>query len=128
MVTVAQFRIDFPEFSDPDAYSDASITFWLNISLSLVQEDRWVDLTDMAVELATAHQVLIATRNQDVGNGGGSPGQVSGPVTSKAVDRVSVTNDTTAVTLTDGGFWNMTTYGIRFLQLARMFGAGPIQL
>ena len=128
MVTIPQFRIDFPEFSDPDAYSDGSITFWLTISLSLVQEDRWLDLTDMAVELATAHQVLIATRNQDLGNGNGSPGQVSGPVTAKAVDRVSVSNDTGAVTLTDGGFWNMTTYGIRFLQLARMFGAGPVQL
>ena len=118
MLTVADFRSAYPEFSDPDRYSDGQLGFWLTISQSLVESDRWLDLTDLAVGLATAHQVAIANQSSA---GGGSPGAVSGPITSKSVDRVSVTMDTS-------GFWNMTTYGIRFLQLARMFGAGPVQL
>jgi hypothetical protein len=128
MLELADFRADFPEFSDTNQYSDASISFWLNISLELVNGTRWGELADLGVGLATAHQVVIANNDQATSSNGGTPGLVTGPVVSKAVDRVSKSMDTSAVTLTDAGFWNMTTYGIRFLQLARMFGAGPVQL
>jgi hypothetical protein len=39
---------------------------------------------------------------------------------------VSVSYDTAAVTLTDAGHWNATTYGIQFWQLQQMAGAGGI--
>lgn len=42
--------------------------------------------------------------------------------------KVQSANDTGAVALQDGGFFNLTTYGIQFLQLARMVGTGGIQL
>lgn len=128
LVTTVTFRADFPEFGDAGIYSDASVTFWLNISVALVQQDRWLDLTDMGVELATAHQLVVASPNQTTAAKGGTPGQLPGLTVSKAVDRVSVSKDYSGTTLDDAGFWNMSTYGIQFLRLARMFGAGPVQL
>ncbi|HLH04954.1 MAG TPA: DUF4054 domain-containing protein [Bryobacteraceae bacterium] len=128
MVTPASFRADFPEFSDTNLYSDGTLTFWINLSAALVNADRWTDLTDMAVELATAHQVLLANANQAAAAGGQQPGATKGLVSSKSVGDVSVSYDLSSATLTDGAFWNLTQYGVRFLQLARMFGSGPIQL
>jgi len=128
MVTRSQFRVDFPAFADETVYPDSILLFWLAISTSLVNAERWADLTDMGVELMTAHQVRIGTANIQAGNNGGSPGAMTGIVTSQSVGDVSVSRDIGSVTLTDGGFWNLTTYGVRFLQLARMFGAGPVQL
>ncbi len=128
MSSPSQFRSDFPEFADANTYSDGSISFWMNFATVLIDATRWAELADMGIELATAHHLVIASRDEKAGSTGASPGQVSGPITSKSVDRVSVSNDTSAVSLSDGGFWNMTSYGIRFLQLARMLGSGPIQL
>jgi hypothetical protein len=36
--------------------------------------------------------------------------------------------DTTAGIVPEAGHWNLTTYGMRFIQLVLMFGAGPIQV
>lgn len=125
---VAKFRQDFPEFADTTAYPDAEVTFFSGLAEQLLPECRWGSVWPYAVALFTAHQLVIARRNQQTGAAGGAPGGVSGPMTSKAVDKVSVSYDAAAVTLEDGGFWNMTTYGIQLLQLARMFGAGGVQL
>ena len=75
-----------------------------------------------------AHNLALAAGNQLAAMVGGAPGQIKGPVTSKSVDKVSVGYDSGAVALQDGGFFNLTTYGIQFLQLARMVGTGGIQL
>jgi hypothetical protein len=125
---VATFRQDFPEFADATAYPDAEVGFFLSLAEQLLPECRWGTIWPYAVALFTAHQLTVARRNQQTASAGGAPGGVSGPTTAKAVDKVSVSYDAAAVTLEDGGFWNMSTYGIQFLQWARMFGAGGIQL
>ncbi|WP_427183534.1 DUF4054 domain-containing protein [Bordetella bronchialis] len=125
---VAKFRQDFPEFADETAYPDAEVTFFSGLAEQLLPECRWGTVWTYAVELFTAHQLVVARRNQQTAGAGGAPGAVSGPTTAKAVDKVSVSYDAAAVTLEDGGFWNMSSYGIQLLQLARMFGAGGIQL
>lgn len=125
---VAKFRQDFPEFADTTAYPDAEVTFFSGLAEQLLPECRWGTIWPYAVALFTAHQLTVARRNEQTASTGGTPGGVSGPTTAKAVDKVSVSYDAAAVTLADGGFWNMSTYGIQFLQWARMFGAGGIQL
>lgn len=122
------FRVNFPEFADTTVYTDAQVTFWSTIAESLLPECRWGTLLKLAVMLFTAHQLAIATRNQQTAAVGGTPGQVTGPLSAKAVDKVSASYDTGAVALDDAGFWNMTTYGIQLYQMYRMFGAGGIQL
>lgn len=122
-VDAAKFRTDFAEFSDITQYPDSVITFWLGVGVNLLPADRWDTMLDFGLELFTAHHVVISSRESN-----GTPGAVTGPHSAEAVDKVSYSTDTQSVALTDGGFWNMTSYGIQFLQLARLIGAGGIQV
>lgn len=125
---LAAFRADFPEFADTTRYTDSQLTFWSTLSESLLNQSRWGTLWPYAVQLYTAHQLAIAARNQQSASAGGIPGQVTGPQTSKSVDKVSVSYDTGAATDPDASFWNLTTYGVQLWRLIRMFGAGGVQL
>lgn len=122
-VDAAKFRTDFREFADTTKYPDSLITFWLGVALTCLPSDRWDTLLDHGTELFTAHHVVISARETS-----GTPGSVTGPHSAEAVDKVSFSMDTQAVSITDGDFWNMTSYGIQFLRLARMIGAGGIQV
>ncbi|KWC56565.1 DUF4054 domain-containing protein [Burkholderia ubonensis] len=124
---VSQFRQSFPEF-DAATYSDPLVQFWLTVAVSLVNAERWGELTDLGVALVTAHHLALAAKDQKTAAIRGVPGQVTGPQSSKAVDKVSASYDTAAVAIKDGGFWNATMYGIRYLSLAQMMGAGGMQL
>lgn len=124
----AQFRTDFPEFSDTSKYTDSAINMWLTVAGLSLPSDRWGSLLDLGTELFIAHHLVIGARDQAASTNGGVPGAVQGPVASKSVDKVSVSYDTGATTIEKGDFWNSTTYGIRFLRMAHMAGAGGIQL
>ncbi|PRG62243.1 DUF4054 domain-containing protein [Burkholderia multivorans] len=125
---VSQFRQSFPEFNDTTTYPDSLIQFWMAVAVSLVNPDRWGELTDLGIALVTAHHLALAVKDQKMAAVGGVPGQVTGPQSSKAVDKVSASYDTAAVAIKDGGFWNATMYGVRYLSLAMMMGAGGMQL
>ena len=116
------FRSHFPEFTDVTAYPDSVITFWSGIAEQRIIQRRWEDLYDHGVELATAHYVTLATINA------AAPGQTGGLVSSEGAGGVSVSFDTGAVALKDGGNWNQTSYGRMFLELARICGSGGMQL
>ena len=87
-----------------------------------------MELTNIGIELVTAHHLVIALRDQTAAAVGGVPGVMTGPTSAKAVDKVSTSYDTSAATLDNGGFWNLTSYGARYLSLARMMGAGGLQV
>ncbi|KKL38613.1 hypothetical protein WR30_11175 [Burkholderia contaminans FFH2055] len=125
---IAQFRQSFPEFNDTTTYPDSLVQFWMTVAVSLVNAERWGELTDLGVALVTAHHLALALKDQKTAAVGGVPGQVTGPQSSKAVDKVSASYDTAAVAIKDGGFWNATMYGVRYLSLAQMMGSGGIQL
>lgn len=127
-ITPAQFRADFPEFTDAVRYPDSLIQMWLTVAASLVNGCRWMELTNIGIELVTAHHVVLAVRDQTSATVGGVPGEMTGPTASKSVDKVSKSYDTGAATLDDAGFWALTAYGIRYLSLARMMGAGGMQI
>jgi hypothetical protein len=127
-MTPDQFRADFPEFANTTKYPDSMVNLWLKVSTSLVNSARWEELTDIGIELLTAHHLTIASRDATAGAAGGSGGGISGPVASKSVDKVSVSYNTAATMYEGEAFFNMTGYGIRYLSMARMFGAGGVQL
>jgi hypothetical protein len=127
-ITATQLRTDFPEFADTATYPDATVAFWLSVAAITLPADRWDTLLNVGTELFTAHHLVLAAQAAEDVAAGATPGEVTGPATAKAVDKVSFSQDAASVSLENGGFWNMTTYGIRFLQLARMIGAGPVQL
>ncbi|MBJ9624597.1 DUF4054 domain-containing protein [Burkholderia multivorans] len=125
---VSQFRQSFPEFDDTTTYPDSLVQFWMTVAVSLVNAERWGELTDLGIALVTAHHLALAVKDQEMAAVGGVPGQVTGPQSSKAVDKVSASYDTASVAIKDGGFWNATMYGVRYLSLAMMMGAGGMQL
>ena len=125
---IAQFRQSFSEFNDTTTYPDSLVQFWMTVAVSLVNADRWGELTDLGVALVTAHHLALALKDRKTAAVGGVPGQVTGPQSSKAVDKVSASYNTEAVAIKDGGFWNATMDGVRYLILAQMMGSGGIQL
>ena len=127
-MNIATFRQSFPEFADATRYPDSLVTFWLDVVTRMLKPDRWADMLDIGLSLALAHHLVLAVRDQNTAQAGKVPGTVLGMQTSKSVDTVSVSYDVSAVTNEGGGFWNMTSYGVRFLGMARLFGAGGVQL
>lgn len=125
---VAQFRLDFPEFTDTTAYPTSQITFWANVAERMVRIDVWCDMYTTGVELYVAHEITLAQQNAKAAAVGGVPGIFGGVPTSKAVGQVNVSYDAPTTTEKDAGWWNLTTYGKQFIHLARLFGAGCIQL
>lgn len=124
----ALFRQQYPEFTDPAIYSDAVLGLWDSIALTLLNPDRWGTLLPLGEALFVAHHLVLAGRNLLASQVGAAPGQVQGILTAKAIDKVSASYDASTVSMTDGGFWNMTVYGIQFLRYARQAGSGGAQL
>jgi hypothetical protein len=127
--TIAQFRSDFSEFSDTSKYPDALVLLWLTIASFQVQNtERWATLLPTAQELVTAHYLVISARDRAAGAAGATPGLPMGLVTAESAADLSTTYDFTSLLYADAGTWNQTTYGQRYYSLARMIGAGGMQL
>jgi hypothetical protein len=126
--SLSDFRVTLSEFADTTAHPDASITIWLTLAVNMVNECRWGALYNLGVYLVTAHNLVLGARDQATIPAGGIPGEMTGAIASKSVDKVSVSYDTNAATLANAGEWALTSYGTRFLRLSRQMGAGVIQL
>lgn len=120
------FRKAHPEL-DATAYPDAVVLIRLKIAEKFFSADLWPDETirDHCIGLYVAHFLVAYGSRAEEGECGAG---VSGLVTSKSVDGVSVSYDTGTVAEQGAGFWNATTYGRELYQLLRVFGAGAVQL
>lgn len=138
-ITTASFRIDFPEFTSDVLYPDSVLNYWLNLGGLLLNADAWgisaatatnppTALFDIGLELFAAHNIVLEKQAANAAATGGDPGLNTGPVASKAVGPVNISYDTQAGIAADAGHWNLTTYGTRFIKLARMMGMGPVQV
>ena len=128
MLSESSFRESMPMFEDVSLYPSAQFNFYLTMGKKLLPESRWDDLLDEGLTFYVAHYLTLYQRSMLASDVGGDVGKVVGNETSKSVDSVSKSMDVSSVSLTDAGYWNQTTFGIQFLQLARMIGAGGIQL
>lgn len=126
MVTYDSFVTAFPEFKDQTAYPPDTVNFWIGEAPNMLNACRFGKAYDLAVMLFVAHNLVLGARDQSTTNGGGIPGQVTGPATSKTVGKVSYSQDVGAVTIPGAGDWNATSYGIRLYRMIRAFGAGPV--
>src|ERR1700732_2534010 len=130
LVNPNQFRNDFPEFTDSNAYPDSMIAFWMAVATLFLNPSRWCDAIALGAELYTAHMIVLERKDLDASKTRpiGWPGISKGAINSDAAGQVTVSYDT-AITLDEtGGHWNLTVYGSRFLRMAKMFGAGPVQV
>lgn len=103
------------------------LDFWSGVAANLVSLDKWGALYTQGIYLFVAHNLVLQRRNINAA-AGGVPGAQTGMQSSKAVGRVSVGYDNGNVAEQNGGQWNLTTYGLQYLQLARMIGVGGVQL
>jgi hypothetical protein len=128
LVTASSFRAAFPAFSDRGAYPDTTVNFWIGVAGKLLNPSIWYDMLGEATQLFIAHNLILEKQAVDSAAFGGAPGLAVGAITSQSVDKVSVSYDTGGSMEEGAGHWNMTTYGLRFAQLMRYFGAGPVQV
>lgn len=124
----AKFRTDFPEFADPVKYPDSLLTLWGGVAEIQVRECIWRRLQPLGVELYVAHIITLEAQNSQAAAVGGTPGVSGGIANSKTVDRATISFDSVSTSEKDAGWWNLTNYGKQFIRMARMFGAGAIQL
>lgn len=127
-ITPQQLRYNFPEFASTTVYLDSQISFWLGLAYLMLNANRWGSILDTGAQLFAAHHLTLEARDKAAADNGGIPGQNTGPVSSKSVDKVSISYDTGASIDAEAGHWNLTTYGTRFRQLMKLFGAGPVQI
>jgi hypothetical protein len=121
---IAQFRLDFPEFSNDTVYTDSMCTYWSTLAEKLHSEARFGAVYNNIIELYTAHCITIQARDISVAASGGFPEGQAGAISSKSVGDVSVDYDTKWSFENNGGWFNTTIYGRQYLQLAKMYGKG----
>lgn len=122
------FRTNFPEFASTTSYPDSMIDFWAGLAELQVRQSIWKNAWVQGVSLYVAHELVIASQNLKSSKVGGAPGQSGGIANTKTVGSVTVGYDANTTTEKDAGYWNLTNYGKQFIRLARIFGAGAIQL
>lgn len=125
---IGAFRTKFPEFSDKARYSDTEIEFWADLAELQVRQCVWKNTYPYGVQLYVAHEITLATQNAKAGKNGGAPGTFGGIANTKTVGSVTVGYDSQSTSEKDAGYWNLTNYGKQFIRLARLFGAGCVQL
>jgi len=138
-VTKDSFREGFAKvFIDTDAYPDEAVTFWLGIA-SLMLTPRWGESSpnpdvppttqlDWGTMLFAAHHLILEKQSADAAKRKATPGLTTGAISGDSVGKVSRNYDTSAGLELEAGHWNLTTYGLRFIAIAKMVGAGPITI
>lgn len=127
-VTYASFIMAFPEFSSATSYPQGQIEFWLGLApdaLTGIYRRAKPGMVDLATMLFVAHNVVLSTRDAKAVISG-VPGASSGQMTSKAVDKVSVTYDVSSTSVAGAEVWNSTTYGQRLYKMIKAYATGPI--
>lgn len=126
-VTPTSFRETFPAFADAAAYPNGQIAFYAALGLQLHAADRWGDLLDYGVSLFIAHELTLGRQSAQAAQAGQIPGQVRGAVTSMSADGVSWSREgVSSLSDPSNGHWNLSTYGLRWKELSRLVGAGPV--
>ena len=125
MPSVEGFREAFPQF-DEATYPNARVQFWLNLALKLLNKKRWGNFFEEGVYLNTAHNLTVERQAvENAGSGGGTGAVVS---ESQSIGDTSFTVRYDVATAAKTGEAESTVYGLQYLRLARIVGAGGVQL
>lgn len=122
---IAQFRLDFPQFSDDTKYTDSMCTFWSKRGESVNSPDVFPsDVYKELIELYTAHYIVLQYKDIFTSNIGGIPMGESGAMSEKDQGKVRYQFDTSGAAAVNGGQFNMTEYGRQYLQLRNIYAKG----
>jgi len=130
VVTVAQFREDFPEFANATTYLPSTLNYWLAVASFLLRPERFVDpnILYLATELFAAHNMVLEAQAQSSAQAGGWPGISKGAISAEGAGDVNLSYDVPDTLEEGAGNYNLTTYGTRFYRLLQLAGMGPIQV
>jgi len=127
--SVAQFRIDYPEFASDTKYPDSMITYWAGWADTMLNDKRWGSRKPYGVNLFVAHNIVLAATNRALAaTATGIPGTAFGRDASMGIGPLSVSTDVQSTAEPDGGNFNATFYGVQFIRLSRIIGAGGAQV
>lgn len=130
MEAIARFRADFPEFASEEKFPTEQVFFYIALGRKLISIDRLGDVWSFALELFVAHNLVLELAAQRAAIKPGSiPGMMGGGgmgvQTSKKVGSASVTYSDTSnsayIMEKGAGHWGLTVYGLRYLNLIRLF-------
>lgn len=129
-ITKASFRTSYPAFAGTASFPDAAVDLYIGLAYRLLSADRWGDLLDYGAGLFVEHFLTLdrISAAGAAGGLGGIAGTAVGVLTGGTVDKVTYSKDVASVMEEGAGHWGMTVYGGVFLRLARMMGAGPVQV
>ncbi|MGO4738641.1 DUF4054 domain-containing protein [Bosea sp. 2KB_26] len=126
-ITHEAFVAAFPEFANLTVYPQSQFDFWSAQAYLQLNAGRFGPSLDLAAMLFVAHNIVLSAQaSRSAATGGGTVSGTAGLVASKAVDKVSVSYDTTTAAVAGAGLWNATVYGQRLYQMMRAFGVGPV--
>lgn len=114
VLTVEDFRQDFPEFSDENVYADETLQGFINQAQCYIHNVNYGVLQGncrkLAMELMVAHLQTLQTRMLSGGNATGQVGSTS--IDSVSVSLIAPPNKT------QFDYWlGLTPYGQRYLML-----------
>lgn len=123
--TVEMFLQRYPQFTD--VVAEATIQDFIDLANSMVSYDLYGESWYRAMSLAVAHLITLNLmtydENPSVNSIVSKAKQSLGILTSKSVDGVSASYDTSYMeTLNSWGTWNLTIYGQMFIMLAKFMG------
>lgn len=123
-VTYASFVTAFPEFGNTTTFPQGQVEAWIGQAGTLLNPTRFRASADLVTMLFVAHSLALGAAEARAAAQGGVPGQPRGVMSSKSVDGVSVSYDTSLGTIEGAGVYNLTGYGRRLWALIRAFGRG----
>lgn len=126
-LTLATFRAAWPVFADPQEFNDTLVQMYITVAGAALDPNRWGEFYQLGFGLFVAHFLTLDAMDQRTADAGGIAGTTGGVVSSKSVGAASVSYDTSLGAEEDGGMWNLTTYGRRWLRFARLVGMGGFQ-
>lgn len=127
-VSPSTFRATFKAFDNEERFPKSLIRFYLELAALMLPQARWGQLYDYGSQLFAAHHLALEDKANRDAQLGLTPGVSFGVVSSKSAGPVSLSLDVTTGAEQGAGFWNLTSYGLRFYRLVRMVGMGGIQL
>ena len=126
-ISIPDFRIRFPEFSDDTEYPDARIQFFIDDSELYIgtDEGRWGNKYNTAHAYLSAHLLSVGTGSEAAG---GSSGAKVGAVISKSAGGVSVTRESTnnKTRSDEDSFYMSTGYGQQFVTIRNRCFVGAL--
>ena len=121
---IAEFRLEFPEFTDVTKYPDTVILFWAHFGDRIMNIQRWGDFREDGLKLFVAHNITLWRQGYAIAAVGGIAGLGVGLASSESAGPLSYSMDYGSFLTAGAGEYNLTRYGLMYWRLVNIVGMG----